>query len=289
MTSNFEYYRIFYYVAKYGNLTRAASALNTSQPAVTRTIHKLEDDLGCRLFIRSKMGMELTAEGQQFFEYVSAGCAQFFKGESDLKDRLSLEKGTISISYLFQAMEEFSRKYPKVHFQILNNSTRDSIQAVRDGKVDMAVVSSLPLHMGDPLKMKVLRSYREILIGGPRFEQLKGRKCSLRELSDLPWISLTSEAISRNFLNSYFLQYGLTFSPDLELATTDLILPAVRHNLGIGFIPEEIAAEDLKAGVVFAIDLEEAFPERNVLMIRDSEYPLSVAAKAFQKFAQERE
>ena len=233
------------------------------------------------------MGMELTAEGQQFFEYVSAGCAQFFKGESDLKDRLSLEKGTISISatetalhcYLFQAMEEFSRKYPKVHFQILNNSTRDSIQAVRDGKVDMAVVSSLPLHMGDPLKMKVLRSYREILIGGPRFEQLKGRKCSLRELSDLPWISLTS----------YFLQYGLTFSPDLELATTDLILPAVRHNLGIGFIPEEIAAEDLKAGVVFAIDLEEAFPERNVLMIRDSEYPLSVAAKAFQKFAQERE
>ena len=47
MTSNFEYYRIFYYVAKYGNLTRAASALNTSQPAVTRTIHKLEDDLGC--------------------------------------------------------------------------------------------------------------------------------------------------------------------------------------------------------------------------------------------------
>ena len=153
----------------------------------------------------------------------------------------------------------------------------------------MAVVASLPLHLGDPLKMKVLRSYREILIGGPRFEQLKGRKCSLRELSDLPWISLTSEAISRNFLNSYFLQYGLTFSPDLELATTDLILPAVRHNLGIGFIPEEIAAEDLKAGVVFAIDLEEAFPERNVLMIRDSEYPLSVAAKAFQKFAQERE
>lgn len=98
--------------------------------------------------------------GTAVFEYVSAGCAQFFKGESDLKDRLSLEKGTISISatetalhcYLFQAMEEFSRKYPKVHFQILNNSTRDSIQAVRDGKVDMAVVSSLPLHMGDPLK-----------------------------------------------------------------------------------------------------------------------------------------
>ena len=284
-------------ISRTGSVSKAAKTLFLSQPNLSNAIKNLENELGCRLFTRSKSGMKLTPEGRTFYSYVSAGCAQFFKGESDLKDRLSLEKGTISISatetalhcYLFQAMEEFSRKYPKVHFQILNNSTRDSIQAVRDGKVDMAVVSSLPLHMGDPLKMKVLRSYREILIGGPRFEQLKGRKCSLRELSDLPWISLTSEAISRNFLNSYFLQYGLTFSPDLELATTDLILPAVRHNLGIGFIPEEIAAEDLKAGVVFAIDLEEAFPERNVLMIRDSEYPLSVAAKAFQKFAQERE
>ena len=98
MTSNFEYYKIFYYVAKYGNLTRAAAALNTSQPAVTRVIHKLEADLGCRLFIRSKSGMELTAEGSRFFEYVSAGCLQFFRAESHLSDLLQLENGSISIS-----------------------------------------------------------------------------------------------------------------------------------------------------------------------------------------------
>lgn len=46
MNSNFEYYKIFYYVAKYENLTKAATALKTSQPAVTRTIHKLEGELG---------------------------------------------------------------------------------------------------------------------------------------------------------------------------------------------------------------------------------------------------
>ena len=94
MNTNYEYYRIFYYVAKYGNLTKAAATLQTSQPAVTRTIHKLEDDLGCRLFIRSKSGMELTSEGQTFFEYVSAGCAQFFKGEQKLTNLLSLDEGS---------------------------------------------------------------------------------------------------------------------------------------------------------------------------------------------------
>ena len=158
MTSNFEYYKIFYYVAKYGNLTRAAAALNTSQPAVTRVIHKLEADLGCRLFIRSKSGMELTAEGSRFFEYVSAGCLQFFRAESHLSDLLQLENGSISISatetalhsWLFEAMEAFHQEYPGVHFQILNHSTQDSIQAVRDGKVDFAMVSSLPLHISGP-------------------------------------------------------------------------------------------------------------------------------------------
>lgn len=91
MNSNFEYYRIFYYVAKYGNLTKAAAALQTSQPAVTRTIHKLEDMLGCRLFVRSKSGMELTSEGNTFYQYISAGCAQFFKGEQNLSNLRSLD------------------------------------------------------------------------------------------------------------------------------------------------------------------------------------------------------
>ena len=95
MNSNFEYYKIFYYVAKYENLTKAATVLKTSQPAVTRTIHKLENELGCRLFTRSKTGMQLTPEGRTFYGYVAAGCAQFFKGENDLSNLISLENGTI--------------------------------------------------------------------------------------------------------------------------------------------------------------------------------------------------
>ena len=62
MNLNFDYYKVFYYVSKYGSLTRAAHVLMTSQPAVTRTIHNLENELGCRLFIRSKTGVELTPE-----------------------------------------------------------------------------------------------------------------------------------------------------------------------------------------------------------------------------------
>ena len=297
MNYNFEYYKIFYYVAKYENLTKAATALKTSQPAVTRTIHKLEGELGCRLFTRSKTGMKLTPEGRTFYGYVAAGCAQFFKGENDLSNLISLENGTIYISatetalhcYLFQAMEEFNSLYPNVRFKILNNSTTESVNAVKEGKVDLAFVSA-NLQVAKPLRMKILRKYRDILIAGMRFEELKAGKeeLSLKELVSYPWISLTAETITRRFLNEYFEKNGLTFAPDMELATTDMILPAVRHNLGLGFIPAEFADAELKSGQVFEIKVKEKLPERNIILIYDMEYPQSIAAKEFQKFLKEK-
>ena len=282
MNSNFEYYKIFYYVAKYENLTKAATALKTSQPAVTRTIHKLEGELGCRLFTRSKTGMKLTPEGRTFYGYVAAGCAQFFKGENDLSNLISLENGTIYISatetalhcYLFQAMEEFNSLYPNVRFKILNNSTTESVNAVKEGKVDLAFVSA-NLQVAKPLRMKILKAGKEEL--------------SLKELVSYPWISLTAETISRRFLNEYFEKNSLTFTPDMELATTDMILPAVKHNLGLGFIPAEFADSELKSGQVFEIKVKEKLPERNIILIYDMEYPQSIAAKEFQKFLKEKE
>ena len=298
MNSNFEYYKIFYYVAKYENLTKAATALKTSQPAVTRTIHNLEGELGCRLFTRSKTGMKLTPEGRTFYGYVAAGCAQFFKGENDLSNLISLENGTIYISatetalhcYLFQAMEEFNSLYPNVRFKILNNSTTESVNAVKEGKVDLAFVSA-NLQVAKPLRMKILRKYRDILIAGKRFEELKAGKeeLSLKELVSYPWISLTAETITRRFLNEYFEKNGLTFMPDMELATTDMILPAVRHNLGLGFIPAEFADAELESGQVFEIKVKEKLPERNIVLIYDMEYPQSIAAKEFQKFLKEKD
>ena len=137
--------------------------------------------------------------------------------------------------------------------------------------------------------MKIVKKYREILIAGNRFEELKNKKVSLGELTSYPWISLTSEAITRNFLDAYFDRNGLRFSPDVELATTDMILPAVRYNLGLGFIPREFASDDLESGKIFEIHVNEALPKRNILLIHDSEYPQSIASKAFQKFLSERD
>lgn len=64
---NLEYYRAFYTVAQTGNVTKAAELLCLSQPAVTRSIHRLEESLGCKLFTRVSRGVRLTVEGTGAF------------------------------------------------------------------------------------------------------------------------------------------------------------------------------------------------------------------------------
>lgn len=296
MNSNFEYYKIFYYVAKYANLTKAAAALQTSQPAVTRTIHKLEASLGCRLFIRSKAGMELTAEGRTFYEYISAGCAQFFKGEQKLSSLLTLDEGTITISAtetalhccLLQAIEAFTTLHPNVKFKILNNSSHESVMVLRRGEADMAMISSIPFAMEAPLIVQTIHSYTDILIGGNKYGQLRDKTISLTELCKYPWVSLTSGTITRNFLNTYFAERGLPFLPAIELTTTDLILSAIEHNLGIGFLPPEFVKGALDTGSVFQIHFPDKMPHRRISMVYDTEYPQSTASAAFRKFIAEK-
>lgn len=68
---NYEHCKIFYCVGKHKNITKAANELYSSQPAVSRAIMSLENELGCRLFIRNKNGVEFTHEGQTLFNYAS--------------------------------------------------------------------------------------------------------------------------------------------------------------------------------------------------------------------------
>ena len=95
MAANFEYYKIFYYVAKYQNFTLAAKALLSSQPSVSRCMQALETELGCRLFIRTKRGVSLTAEGEQLYQYVAPACEQIFKGEENIGGTLGYQYGSV--------------------------------------------------------------------------------------------------------------------------------------------------------------------------------------------------
>ncbi|MDD3252786.1 MAG: LysR family transcriptional regulator [Lachnospiraceae bacterium] len=286
---NFEYYRIFYYVAKYKNITQAAGALFSNQPNVSRIINKLEGELGCRLIVRSNRGITLTPEGQQLYEHVAIAFEHLQAGEAELKRSIGLQSGTVYIGasetalhgLLLEQLQTFHRKYPKVHVKIYNVSTRQAVQSLKNGQIDLAVVTT-PADIEKPLKEIRLKAFQDILIGGTEFEFLVGKPVRLKELSEYPMIGLAQATKTYDFYEKLYLEHGQLFQPDVEVATADLILPVVKNNLGIGFISEEFAREALEKGEVVKIPLFEKIPERCICLIYDRERSLSTAARALE-------
>ena len=83
------------------------------------------------------------------------------------------------------------------------------------------------------------------------------------------------------FYNQFFLEHALEFVPDIEVATSDQILPMVKSDLGLAFIPEPMAREAVRKREVVRISLEEEIPKREICLVYDYQHPLNSAARQF--------
>ena len=290
MDINFEYYKIFYYVAKYCNFTKAARALGNSQPNVTRAMNNLEQQVNSILFIRNNRGVQLTPEGERLYAHVSAAMSQILAAEEELSDSTGLSHGSVSIGasetalniYLLDRLKTFHMAYPGIRLRIYNHSTPQAINAVKNVMIDFAVVST-PAEVEAPLKMIKLGSFQEILVGGTTFTALGSQTLSLKELHNYPLIGLGRETMTFQFFNRFFMSHGLEFAPDTETATTDQILPLVRCELGLAFLPEAMAQDSLKKKEIVKISLKEEIPQRNICLVYDSRHPISSASQQLRK------
>lgn len=290
MAVPYDYYRIFYYVAQHKSFTKAAEALGNNQPNITRCMNNLEQDLGCKLFVRTNHGVSLTPEGERLYSRAAVAVEQLRLGENEIRADCSLEAGSISIAasetalhlLLLNRLDAFHRRYPGVHLRITNDSTPRAMEALLHGQVDCAVVTT-PVKVKKPLRETPLLSFREILLCGPDFRYLAAEPRRLRDVEPCPFVCLGSDTSTFSFYQRLFLKHDLAFHVDMEAATMDQVLPMVQHNLGIGFYPEPMAAAALESGSVAPVRLTVPVPERSVSLIEDLARPQSVAMKALKK------
>ncbi|WP_147422823.1 LysR family transcriptional regulator [Lacrimispora algidixylanolytica] len=289
MTANFEHYKVFYYVAKYKNFTRAANALVTSQPSVTYCMQNLESMLGCKLFIRSRKGVTLTAEGELLYSFVAPACKQLMQGEEKLRELMGEQHDHINIgatqmsmrSYLVEKLKIFQEQYPQVKLNIFNYNTEQTLSELKAGKIDLAIITT-PIDNEQRLRVVDVKPFKSILVGGNRYEEYGERKLFLSEVVKLPLITMCSTSTTFGFLQEFYRSCGLTMQPAIEVATMDLIIPVIRKNLGIGFVPEEFAIPFLERKEIMEIKLHEQIPERKICIVSDDNRPLSSAAKELQ-------
>ena len=290
MEVNYDYYRIFYYAAKYKSFSQAATILMSNQPNVTRAIHNLESQLGCRLFIRSNRGAELTPEGERLYSHVAIAYDHLHAAELELENEKKLEQGTVTIGVseialhllLLPVLGEFRRKYPKIRLRISSYTAPQAIQTVRNGLSDFAVAST-PAEVKKPLKAIPLLSFKEILVANAAYKDMFKEPVSLKKLVEYPFICLGKNTSTYDFYTRFFLEHGIAMTADTEAATIDQILPMVRQNLGIGFIPEPLAQEVIEQGIVIQVPLLEEPPVREICFVEDKSSPHSMAANVLKE------
>lgn len=297
MGVNFDYYKVFYFVAKCKNISMAAKMLYLSQPTVSYSIHNLEKELGCTLFIRTKKGVILTPEGKMLYMHVEKACEHLFQAEEEVKEVHNMERGVVRIGasvltlhhYLLPYLEKFRNDYPHIRLKISNLTTPASIRALEGNFIDFAIVVMNSTKGGGHLTIRELSKLQDIVVAGKKYEFLKGKEIRLSALKKYPIICMEEGTSTRKYIDKIFHGSGTTLVPDIELATTDLVMPMVERNLGIGFVPEDFARESLKNEKVFQIQLKEKIGTRSICLVCDPENPVSVPGQKFLEYLDKKE
>lgn len=295
MDINFEYYKVFYYVAKYGNITKAAAALGSNQPNVTRVMKLLEAQLNCRLLVRESRGIRLTGEGERLYAHVEAACEHLARAQEEIGRQEGEGKGVVEIGatetalhlFLLGILGDFRMKYPGIRIKVYNHSTPEIMREFSSGRLDFIIVTT-PFETPGSFRCDTVCIFREILVAGAEYKHLSKEKISLRDLREYSWIGLGRGTATYRFYQEFFAGYGAEMELDMEVATSDLLLPLIERNLGIGFVPESLAMPLLKKKILVQIPVDCEMPIRSIGLISDRGRRRGGAADILFRYLRER-
>lgn len=272
MNIDLELYRIFYVVANHCNITKASEELSISQPAISKSIKNLEEQLGGDLFIRTKKGVVLTEEGKEFYNYIKQAIEYINNAENKFTDLINLETGCIRIGisttltkeFLLTYLEEFHSLYPKINIQIITNLTSDLMSKLRNGLIDIVILNLNDKNYGNDIDIIKCKKINDCFVVNNKYNDLIGKEISLKDLNNYPLILQAKGSNTREFLDNIARENSVVLKPDIELASYSLVVEFSKIGLGIGFATKEYIKETLKNKELFELKIKEKIPSRYI-------------------------
>lgn len=287
MNIDLELYRVFFVVAKHKHMTKASEELHISQPAISQSIKKLEEQLGGTLFLRSNKGMELTEEGKMFYEYVKGALELINNAENEFTSFKNLDKGEIKIGcsttltklVLLDALKRFHPNYPNININITNDLTSNLINDLKLGKLDFVIFNESTIKESN-LNLQKIKELKQGFVYNPLF--YKDEVKSFEDLNNYPLILQKEESNSRKLLDYIALNNNVKLIPKMEVVSQELITEFTNIGLGIGFVIIDLAKRNFN-------DLEELkinkkIPNINVYLATNKSISLTFASKTFIKY-----
>ena len=288
MAVKLELYRVFKEVAEAGNISTAAKNLYISQSAVSQSIKQLETALQARLFSRSPRGVSLTGEGQMLYQYVRSALGLMATGEDKLSQAQQLLLGTLVIGasdtvtsfFLTHYLDAFHRLHPGIRLKIVSGRSAKVLSMLKSGAVDIAFASS---PSDSAISNWPCFATHSVFVAGSGYPCDFDHVYTRQEIAAFPLILLERKASSRVFLEQYFLQSGITLTPEIELSSRQLLVTLSRIGLGVAGVTQEFVQDALDAGDIRLLKTDFTIPARSVDMCTLQDVTPTAAASAFME------
>ena len=287
---NLNLYKTFYDVAKCGSISKAAQNSFTSQPAISKSIKNLEEELGTQLFYRKKDGVLLTPKGEELLYYVEKSYSNLITAERIMVETEDLKRGKLSIGmpsnigafYLFDKVIEFHKKYPNIEVTVVTGGTKYLLDLLDSHRVDLLFdMAPVDIHLNDEMtcdkitNVKYCFAYKN---DSKLFDPSKVK--SIKDLRKVPLILPIPGTSNRNALDALFDSSNVMVENVLNIHTSEMIESFIKKDLGVGYIIYDVIKNDVSKGELCVLDLGVDLPSVDIDIVYNKKF-LSTAPKRF--------
>ena len=272
MNQNLSSYWIFYTVANAGNISKAAKELYISQPAISKSIQKLEDGLECKLFSRSSRGVVLTDEGRLLYEHVSEAFEALNEGEEKLKRSIELGVGQLKIGVsstlckymLLPYLKEFIHRNPHISISIECQSTNETLKLLDEDKIDIGLI-------GKPTSLKTFNFYyldniEDIFVTTKDYlRNLSARGVKKSEILQNSTLMLLDKGnMTRKYIDDYLQENQIHVKESIDISNMDLLIDFAKIGVGVACVIRSFVEKELEEKSLIEIPLGIPIHKREV-------------------------
>lgn len=271
--NNLDYYKYFYYAAKYGSISQAAAELGVTQPAATRTLRNLEAMLSTQLLLRSGRGVSLTIEGEILYQELIPAFEHLRNAEQRIKQLQSLDEGIIRISVdglvsktiMNDSIRQYNQAYPGIYTFVSKLYLPTILNELANEVTDCAILCTIrPPFKGYEMYQSMIqdsafRQYQlctltDDFVVGTRYDYLAGKFIDIERLAKIPFIYPTIEVQQSQYYTSTFQRLNPNFRKDsIPISGAESRISLAKYNHGFTYFPGQFFQKDYEEKTLFPV------------------------------------
>jgi DNA-binding transcriptional LysR family regulator len=278
--------QVFLTVATEHSFSRAAEKLLRTQPAISLSLQRLEQELGEKLIDRSGKDLILTDAGRTVLDYARRFQSlqlELDNSLAELRDnsagRLIIGANESTILYLLRHIEQYRELYPKIKVQVRRSFSSKIPNELLDGNLELGVISYDPAD--ERLKSKVIYTDALAFVVSPQHRLAHHKTVSITQLASETFIAHNVLSPYREVVLREFQTHKVPLRMDVEMPTVETIRKLVMNNIGVAFLPRMCVEEEIQQGQLCEVRVKEIHVERKIRLVYPTRRVLSHAGRAF--------